>query len=113
LRQNLVDVQFGGFGNDLNVRYAAGEVVLHGRGASWNPALSRRGDGPEQFQRSPLDGARRQVVAAQPIDRGGGALSLAANGTGEREGDSRQGRREPQNRQQCAAAAAQAPLSSP
>ena len=107
-RRDAVDIQFGGFGNEFDVRHAGGKGVVDPGGALLDFALLLallEGDAPEQFDRGALDGAGREVVAAELVELGGGALGLPADGVGQGERDRGQGGGDPQDDEEGAAAA--------
>ena len=99
-----VDVQLGRFGNDFDIRAAVRKRVADHARANGDRAR-RRSDAPQQLGRGAFDGPVGQIVAAQAVQLRRGTLGLAPHGGGERQGDGRQRRRKPQDRQQRAAPA--------
>src|ERR1039457_3577562 len=104
LHRGAIHVELGGFGDDLHTHVTAGEQVIDGRGATGNPTRFRRhGEGPEFLDIGPVNGAGGEVIAAQAIHFGGGAVGLPQYGVGERKGDGCERGGEPEHRQESAA----------
>src|SRR5262249_1288276 len=85
----------GGFGDEFDVRVAAGEYVVEREGAGGDAALGIV-EVPVDLGGATLDGTGSEGVAAEAIKGGGGAsgFGAAGGGRGESEGGEGRGRAE-------------------
>ena len=100
---NFVQVQFGRFGDDLDVVDSAGKIVID-RGRVLGDEGGALGNRPEQLHGGLVHAGGCQVVAAQIVDRGSGAVDFPAHRDGHRKGDGSERSREPQHGEQRTAA---------
>ncbi len=83
----LLTFSLDGLGNDFSCRRASWKVELqHRHGALEVLGRAVRvsiASSPLDVKNSPIDGAGGQVVGAQRVDFGGGALGFGAHGVGD------------------------------